>query len=224
MQQAPSSLTVAYQNGRWFTGSIFEPRTMYVRAGRFIEAVERPDSVVNLGGYVLLPFGEAHNHNLELIPSQPMRLDALLRRYMQNGVFYVQNPDNLPRTRGDLAARINRPEAPDVAFANGGITGPGGHPVEIAQRNLASGLWTEADGEGGFLYTVANAAALDSAWPKLLATRPDFVKIYLLYSSSPSVARRVTHVMPTRTAAFISLIVSATTRPTRRIPLRSFAD
>jgi hypothetical protein len=162
---------------------MFQSRTMYVRAGRFIEPMERADSVVDLErGYVLPPFGEAHNHNLELIPSQPARLDALIRRYMETGVFYVQNPDNLPRTRGDLAARVNRPDAPDVAFANGGITGPGGHPIEIAQRNLASGLWTEADGEGGFLHTVVNATALETVWSKLLASRPDFVKIYLLYS------------------------------------------
>jgi hypothetical protein len=176
-------MVVAYENGRWFTGSGFESHTMYVRADRFIEPVQRADAIVNLEGrYVLPPFGEAHTHNLEFIPSQPARLDALIRRYMQSGVFYVQNANNLPRARADLAARINRPDAPDATFANGGITGPGGHPIEIVQRNLASGLWTETDGEGGFLHTVVDAAALETVWPKLFASRPDFVKIYLLYS------------------------------------------
>lgn len=173
-RQASSSLVVAYENGRWFTGSAFESRTMYVQGDRFIDRPERIDSVVDLGaGYVLPPFGEAHNHNVE---------PARIRSYMQAGVFYVLNPNSLPQTKDDLAGRINRPEAPDVAFANGGITGPGGHPIGIVRRNVARGLWTDAEGEGAFLFSVSNATALDGAWSVLLASRPDLVKVYLLYS------------------------------------------
>jgi len=179
--QAPSATVVAYENGRWFTGSTFESRTMYVRGDRFIERPTRMDSVVDLaGGYVVPPFGEAHNHNVELVPSQPTRFDSLMRSYMRAGVFYVQNPNSLPRTRAGLAARLNRPDAPDVSFANGGITGPGGHPIGIVQRAIARGSWTDAD--GAFLYTVGTADELSTAWSALVATRPDFIKIYLLYS------------------------------------------
>jgi predicted amidohydrolase YtcJ len=180
-QQATSIAVVAYENGRWFTGSTFESRTMYVRGDRFIDRPTQTDSVVDLaGGYVMPPFGEAHNHNVQLVPSQPARFDALIRSYMQAGVFYVQNPNSQGRTKVDLAARLNRPDTPDVSFANGGITGPGGHPIGIVQRAVARGVWTESD--GAFLYSVGTATELSNAWSALLATQPDFVKIYLLYS------------------------------------------
>lgn len=170
---------MAYKNGLWFTGTAFEPRTMYVARGRFIARPDHVESVVDLeGGYVVAPFGEAHNHNVE--PSG--RVDALLRRYLLSGVFYVQNPNCLPRTRAELDARVNQTSAPDVTFANGGLTGPGGHPVELVRRNLARGVWSPEDGEGAFLFSVADAPALDQAWLALLASRPDFVKAYLLYS------------------------------------------
>lgn len=174
-QQPSSPMVIAYENGRWFTGSAFESRTMYVEGDRFVDRPERTDAVVDLnGGYVVPPFGEAHNHNVDS--------DARLNTYMRAGVFYVQNPNNLPQTRTELAGRVNRPGAPDVAFANGGITGPGGHPIGIVRRNIGRGLWTDAEGEGAFLFSVPNATTLDRAWSVLLASRPNFVKVYLLYS------------------------------------------
>lgn len=174
----PAPLVVAYENGHWFNGSIFEARTMYVQGDRFVERPARTDSAVDLGGgYVVAPFGEAHNHNAE-----PPRWEAQSRRYMQAGVFHVLNPNSLPGTQAALAGLINRPDAPDVVFAHGGITGPGGHPIGLLQRNIARGVWTEEEGEGAFLFTVASAADLDDAWPALLASGPDLVKVYLLYS------------------------------------------
>jgi imidazolonepropionase-like amidohydrolase len=152
---------------------------MYVEGGRFVPRPSRVDSVVDLGGgYVVPPFGEAHNHNVE--PSS--RIDDVLRRYLQAGVFYVQNPNSLPRARRELAGKLNRPDSVDVIFANGGLTGPGGHPAEITRANIRRGTATPADGEGAFYYSIADRSALDSAWPALTATRPDIVKIYLLYS------------------------------------------
>jgi imidazolonepropionase-like amidohydrolase len=178
-QGVSPSRVVAYEHGRWFNGSAFDNRTMYVEGGTFVSRPSRVDSVVDLaGGYVVPPFGEAHNHNIE--PSA--RVDNVLRRYLQAGVFYVQNPNSLPHARRELTGKINRPDSGDVIFANGGLTGPGGHPVEIMRANIRRGMATPADGEGGFYYSVADRSALDRAWPALLATRPDIVKISLLYS------------------------------------------
>ena len=67
-------------------------------------------------------------------------------------------------------------------FSNGAFTGTGGHPVEIAERVIRTGKWGDADAEGGFYYTVNSKAELDKKWPLLIATRPDFIKTYLLYS------------------------------------------
>ena len=186
-EQAPVSTVVAYENGRWFTGSTFEPRRVYVQGDTFIEPGPRPDLAIDLaGGYVVPPFGEAHNHNVELIASQPARLEATLNAYLRAGVFYVQNPNSLPGTREDLSQRLGRIDSPDVTFAHGGLTGPGGHPVGVVERNIARGAWTSAQGEGAFLFSVEDAVSLDAAWSALLADRPDFVKVYLLYSEEYS--------------------------------------
>jgi hypothetical protein len=176
---APPPLPViAYMDGLWFTGSGFEARTAYVQGDRFVESPADPDSLVELaGGYVVAPFGEAHNHNVD-----PRGWDGLRDRYLRSGVFYILNPNSLPRVREGLEGGINRPEAPDVLFANGGITGPGGHPVGVARANIARGNWDEADGEGAFFHSVADVADLDRVWPRLLATGPGIVKVYLLYS------------------------------------------
>ena len=175
--------SVAYVNGRWFDGSRFVTRTMWVANDRFVSRPNHVDSTVDLGGgYVVPPFGEAHNHNIEPSP----RFDALVRQYLKAGVFYVQNPNNLPRGRDALTGKINIPDSIDVTFANGGLTGPGGHPQEIVARNVARGAWTPADGDGAFFFTVADRQAVDRVWAALRSTRPDFVKVYLLYSDEYS--------------------------------------
>ncbi|HEX6599799.1 MAG TPA: amidohydrolase family protein [Gemmatimonadaceae bacterium] len=167
-----------FRNGRWFDGRIFQPGTRYTVAGRLSD--RRPavvDSVIDLGGAFVVPaFGEDHNHNA--VPSDT----GIAHRYLHDGIFYVKNPDNLPRERANAAGRFNVPASIDVAFANGGLTGPGGHPIELVQRNVARGAWKPSDGEGAFLYTIGSAAELDERWPAILASHPDFVKTYLLFS------------------------------------------
>ncbi len=184
---ATPSGVVAYQNGLLFTGAAFESGSLYVQDGMFVEAVDEPDLVIDLdGAYVVPPFGEAHNHNVELIFSHPDWLDATLNRYLQAGVFYIQNPNALPHNRQALADRVGNAGTPDVTFAHGGFTGPGGHPVSVVQRNIARGIWTNADGEGAFLFSVEDEPALNAAWSALLANPPDFIKVYLLYSEAYS--------------------------------------
>lgn len=110
------------------------------------------------------------------------KIEPLVARYLRHGIFYVKNPNCLPHTREQLAGRINTPSTIDVTFSNGGFTGSGGHPIEFQERNIQRGIWTKADGEGAFYYVVDNQADLESKWPRHLATKPDFVKTYLLYS------------------------------------------
>lgn len=171
---------IAFKNGLWFDGKSFRSQTGYVVNGKL--SFRRPaqvDSIVDLGGgYVVPPFGEAHNHNVEPLN----KIEALIQRYLQHGIFYVKNPDNLPRNRTQVLAKINRSDSIDVSFANGGFTGPGGHPAEIVKRNIDRGLWTESDGDGAFYYAISNEAELERKWPEFLSTKPDFVKTYLLFS------------------------------------------
>jgi hypothetical protein len=101
---------------------------------------------------------------------------VVIARYLDAGVFYVQNPNNLPRIRTALAGHINHHGSIDVAFANGGITGPGGHPQQIAARMAL------ADQGCAFFYTAGAMSGLEPISKALRATQPDFVKVYLLYS------------------------------------------
>jgi hypothetical protein len=179
--------STGFVNGLWFDGKTFVHRTVYSIDGNL--AFQRPasvDSVVDLaGGYVVPPFGEAHNHNVEPLN----KIEPLVARYLCHGILYVKNPNCLPHTREQLAGRIDTPTTIDVTFANGGFTGSGGHPIEFQERNIQRGIWTKAEGEGAFYYVVDNPADLERKWPQHLATKPDFIKTYLLYSEEYDVRK-----------------------------------
>ena len=110
------------------------------------------------------------------------RTDSLLKRYLRDGVFYVKNPGNLPRGRDSVARRVNVPGGIDVIFANGLLTATGGHPMGLYQRNLARGGMTAADGDGAFFWLIDSLPDLERKWPRILAGRPDFIKVVLVHS------------------------------------------
>jgi hypothetical protein len=178
---------IAFKNGQWFDGHAFKRKDGYAVNG--VLTFHRPaqvDETVDLSGqFVVPPFGEAHNHNVEPLN----KVDELIKRYIEHGIFYVKNPNNLPSGRDQVAAKINRPESIDVTFSNGGFTAAGGHPAEIVKRNIDRGFWTEADGDGAFYYAIADEAELDAKWPRFLQTKPDFVKTYLLFSEGYKVRK-----------------------------------
>ncbi len=86
--QTPSR--IALTNGQWFNGSGFEARTMYSVDGRFTATQPaRIDSTLDLAGtWIVPPFGEAHNHNIDGAVEERSR--QALRRYVADGVFYVK--------------------------------------------------------------------------------------------------------------------------------------
>lgn len=166
------------RNGRWFDGTTFTNGTRWTTGGRLtLQRPARVDSVIDLSNRWVVPgFGEAHNHNA--VPSDT----GISRRYLTAGIFYVKNPSNMPRERDAARGVFDTPASIDVAFSNGGLTGPGGHPWELARRNVGRGIWKESDTEGAFFHTIASAADLDAKWPAIAAARPDFIKTFLLYS------------------------------------------
>jgi hypothetical protein len=177
---AQDARAVAFTNGLWFDGSEFQAKTAYVVGDTLsFRRPKRIDETIDLhGGFVVPPFGEAHNHNVESLN----KIDELIARYLQHGIFYVKNPNSLARDRPVLAPKLNRPQSIDVVFSNGSFTGSGGHPQEIPERVIKRGLWTAADAEGGFYFTVDSREEFERKWPVQLATGPDFIKTYLLYS------------------------------------------
>ena len=168
-----------FANGNWFDGQKFVRATFYSVAGKLSsKRPSRIDRVFDLSGkYVVPPFGEAHNHNLDW--SSDERFARLNKMYLDAGIFYVKNPNSLLRSKEPTSARINLPNSVDGILSNGGLTGSGGHPIEIVTPQRG---FKPDDGEGGFYYVIDNAADLERKWPAIKAGKPDFIKTYLLYS------------------------------------------
>jgi hypothetical protein len=182
LSTAASSGVVCYDGGGWFHDGRFDARTACVVEGHL--RFERPNGsveTVNLAGrYVVPPFGEAHNHNVEI--SNP-RVRETIQTYLERGIFYVKNPSNLRSSPLFLGRLVNHPGSIDVSFSQAGITSTGGHPGLIVRRNLERKIWTDAEAaDGAFIWTIDSEADLTATWPRVLAARPDFIKIMLLYS------------------------------------------
>jgi amidohydrolase family protein len=167
-----------FRNGYWFDGRRFRAATVWTAYGHLTNRRPEPvDSVIDLGGrYVVPPFAEAHNHNA--VPSDT----GIAHRYLAAGIFYVKNPNNFPRERDSAIGRFNVPTSIDVMFSNAALTGPGGHPEDLVRRNIARGIWTPSDGDGSFYFSVGSPADVELKWPAIVASKPDFIKTYLLFS------------------------------------------
>lgn len=180
-QQSPSKV-LGFVNGQWFDGHKFRLKTFYSSNGILVSRKPtRVDSIIDLKGkYVIPPFGEAHNHNLDY--SSDEQFAQIKRMYLEDGIFYVKNPNSLLRATVPLIGKINIPTSVDAVFANGGLTASGGHPIQVVVRNIEHGGMTETDGEGGFYFTINNLADLDRKWELIRAGKPDFIKTYLVFS------------------------------------------
>jgi imidazolonepropionase-like amidohydrolase len=170
-------------NGRWFDGDTFVNRTVYVADGKLTSV--RPANIRGTldlaGGFVIPPLTEAHNHNLGGYDDDT----AAVRAYLDAGIFYVKILSNLPRLTDPVRHLFNHPRTVDVVFANGGLTASGGHPIRLRERLLAQGAYAgftrETLKDHGY-FVIDNANDLEAKWPLILAGKPDFIKVILVYS------------------------------------------
>lgn len=185
---SPSAVapSVALVNGRWFDGRSFETRTVYSVNGRFTSRrPARLDSTLELQGlWVVPPFGDAHNHNL---PREIDRDRETVRRYFEDGVFYVKLQGNLPigdERRRDLC--LNCPDGLDVSAAQGSLTATGGAPIALLENLLLpTGFFpgqTRESLKDLRYFTIDSEDELERKWPRIVAQRPDFIKTFLLFS------------------------------------------
>jgi imidazolonepropionase-like amidohydrolase len=177
----------AFLNGQWFDGTGFQRTTWYAVEGRFTQrppagAVETVDLA---GAFIVPPFGEAHNHNVE----GEWNLDSVVARYLKDGIFYVKIPNNVRDFAMKSRSRLNQPSTIDVAFAHAGITGAGGHPSVLYEDILRVGRYEPAVGplERGWFQNRAYIQAetskeVDEKWPIVLDGAPDFIKAYLVHA------------------------------------------
>ena len=192
---ASGARNVALTNGQWFDGTSFERRAVvYSVDGRF--ASRRParvDTTIDLAGtWVVPPFGEAHNHNIDGV-LEPRTRQALAR-YVADGVLYVQIQGNFPV--GDSLRRrlpMNRPDGPDVALAQAFVTASGGHPIQLHETVLLpQGYYPGFDRQrlrDSLYVTLDSEADLERKWPQIRALRPDFIKA-ILWGSNEHAKRK----------------------------------
>jgi len=129
-------LAQAYENGRWYDGDTFVPKTFYVVDGMLREtAPDRVDQILDFDGqFVVPPYGEAHNHWLE-----GDLVEMYVAHYLYRGVFYVKDQNTVLDTRRAIDPLVNRPDSVDYIAANQGFTGPGGHPLQILAQMQSLG-------------------------------------------------------------------------------------
>jgi imidazolonepropionase-like amidohydrolase len=181
-----------FVNGRWFDGKSFRRLTLYSAGGVFSRRKPpRVDETVDLrGGYVVPPFADAHCHHFD----SPYNVDQQTAMYLRDGVFYAKVQTDVRSGALEVAGKVNRPEGVDVSYAHGALTSSYGHGVEVYE-GLA--LFYRTGGfdaeqlkkvrasrlrENDAYYVVDTAADLERKWGRVLAGKPDFIKIYLLTS------------------------------------------
>ncbi|MDP2384012.1 MAG: hypothetical protein Q8N00_14540 [Nitrospirota bacterium] len=177
----------AFLHGRWFDGTGFTQETWYSVQGRLTRTA--PAGVVETmdlaGAFVVPPFGEAHNHNVE----GEWNVNAVSNRYLKDGVFYVKNPNNVREFGVTVRNSLNRPDTIDAVFAHAGMTGTGGHPIALYEDILRLHRYEPVIGhrEAGWFqgraYVVVNRGQdLDEQWALITSGKPDFLKVYLVHS------------------------------------------
>ncbi|MFN5134502.1 MAG: hypothetical protein ACK5DG_04225 [Chitinophagaceae bacterium] len=177
---------IHFINGQWFNGTGFNTTDFYSANG-MLSKMKPPivDTVIDLKQqYIIPPFGEAHNHS----PDTELDFDIFNERYLSDGIFYIKNPNSIPFTTSKIEGRINKPTAVDIVFANGGLTATGGHPTGLYNYLLSTIYkksilgWTNRSLEGHAFYVIDSKENIEKKWPFIMADKPGFIKVYLLYS------------------------------------------
>ncbi len=194
-----TSPVILFTNGRWFDGITFRSRAVYSVHGVLAESTGEPvTQTVDLqGGFVIPPFGDAHEHNFSSLRTAQTEIAT----YLRDGIFYAQGVTEPATGSAPVQPLVNRPDSVDVTYAHGGLTGDQGHPKEVYEA-LALGLYggprptdyvqrirASARREGDAYWVIDTPEQLQQKWPKILAGKPDLIKVYLTRSED-DLARR----------------------------------
>ncbi len=168
-----------FVNGSWFDGERFVPRAYYSIEGKlrtqYAGAVE--DTIDLAGAFVVPPYADAHSHAFS--DSGEVERDAV--RFITAGILYTKNPNNPASQVAGVRRRVNRAQSVDVWYANGGLTSTGGHPTQLYEAARGESAWRD-----DAYVPIDDAAMLARKWPRVMAAKPDFIKVYLETSEKHS--------------------------------------
>lgn len=184
--QEISAQNIKLENGMWFDGQKFSKRTVWIYDGnlRFKANGRKAEKTIDIKGkYVVPPFAEAHNHNLESEYELQKRIDE----YLSHGVFYVKLQSSIKKRIEPLMKNYNHPLGLDISLTYAPITGTDGHPIAVRKRYLEQGLFgnlfqnlKEIETHGYFI--VDTEKELSEKWESVLSFKPEFIKVILSYS------------------------------------------
>ena len=186
----PQAKTYKFINGNWFDGKNFNRQIFYSVNGFLSD--KKPmkiDETVDLkNGFVIPPFADAHTHNLDGV----FNLEKTVKAYLDEGTFYVQVMGNHATNAKITRPLLNKPSTLDVVYANAMLTCTYGHPFMVYEP-LAIGIYNPAEAfkrieevkksrraENEAYVFLDSKADVDRKWEKILATKPDLIKIALL--------------------------------------------
>lgn len=182
-----------FVGGLWFDGNGFRQATFYSVGGLLTR--KKPFGTIHTvdlkGGYVVPAYGDAHSH----FPDSDNTMNWANSRLLDSGVFYVLNPNDIAEQSAPLRDVVGKPATVDVLFAHAGFTCSGGHPTALYERLIDQKVYSYSKSalEGRAFYSVESLHDIEIKWPAFLATRPDFVKLYLLHSERYAVQNPAVH-------------------------------
>ncbi|WP_025744035.1 amidohydrolase family protein [Aquimarina pacifica] len=172
-------------NGNWYNGEIFEKKTVWLKNGLIhFENRGKVDTIIDLSAkFVIPPFAEAHNHNLE----SDYKLEERINSYLSNGVFYVKLLSSIKKRITPLMHHYNKYDGLDISMAHAPLTASGGHPIALRKKFLEYGrfkdLFNSIEEIEYHGYVIINDLEdLNKKWDKILSFSPNFIKLNLLYS------------------------------------------
>jgi hypothetical protein len=180
-----------FENGNWYNGTSFEKVDVYVVDGILRRTPpEEADHTIDLdNGYVVPAFGEAHSH-------RPASVDRALddsEFFLSSGIYYVMNHGSLSKYRDGIVEKLEDADRIDAIFANAILSSSQSHSVELWQRLINRGAFPDTtldDLEGQAYFIIESANDLQTKWPEILASGPDFIKIMLQHSDEYQTRQR----------------------------------
>ncbi|QOC21821.1 amidohydrolase family protein [Wenzhouxiangella sp. AB-CW3] len=180
-----SQAATRYDHGRWWDGTEFVEGSRFVVDGRFVDAVPDGDfEIVDLQGqYVIPPYAEAHNHNLQ----NPWLAGRFSEAYVDAGILYALMMCGNGQTRAaTLDALAETPL--QVELASACVTSSDGHPLRMALQPPHEGAEPPKPEDilDQTLIAMDSPDEVEGKWPLVKATEANLVKIVMVHGEDES--------------------------------------